>query len=233
MKRRVLLIDHPFWKREDRAQAHLAERGHELTWCCPGRGDALPELSRARRADRLRRPGNALDRSRPERDRLSPPRGRHHRALAGRRQAVPRHLPRRADDGEGAGRPRRPARGRPLSARLRRDRADRRGQRLPARPARRLPVAPGGLRPSGRCRASRDLAALPAAGDPPRPRRLRHPVPPRGDAADDRRVARRLRGLGQRTSGADPRGKQMADAARFDGAMGGWFKDFLDRWVEL
>jgi hypothetical protein len=33
--------------------------------------------------------------------------------------------------------------------------------------------------------------------------------------------------------GADPRGKQMADAARLDGAMGGWFKDFLDRWVEL
>jgi GMP synthase (glutamine-hydrolysing) len=43
MQRRVLLIDHPFWKREDRAQAHLAERGLALTWCCPGRGDALPD----------------------------------------------------------------------------------------------------------------------------------------------------------------------------------------------
>jgi GMP synthase (glutamine-hydrolysing) len=42
MKRRVLLIDHPYGKRDDRAQAYLAEGGHSLTWVCPGRGDALP-----------------------------------------------------------------------------------------------------------------------------------------------------------------------------------------------
>ncbi|HKY95589.1 MAG TPA: gamma-glutamyl-gamma-aminobutyrate hydrolase family protein [Kiloniellales bacterium] len=45
MKRRLLLIDHPYGKRDDRAQAHLAERGHRLTWCCPGRDDALPAAS--------------------------------------------------------------------------------------------------------------------------------------------------------------------------------------------
>lgn len=45
MQRRVLLIDHPFSKREDRAQAYLAARGHALTWCCPGRGDVLPETA--------------------------------------------------------------------------------------------------------------------------------------------------------------------------------------------
>lgn len=44
-RRRVLLIDHPFWKREDRAQSYLAEQHHGLTWCCPGRGDALPASS--------------------------------------------------------------------------------------------------------------------------------------------------------------------------------------------
>jgi len=43
VQRRVLLIDHPFWKRDDRAQAHLAGRGHALAWCCPGRGNALPD----------------------------------------------------------------------------------------------------------------------------------------------------------------------------------------------
>jgi GMP synthase (glutamine-hydrolysing) len=45
MKRRILLIDHPYGRREDRAQAYLGERGHRLTWCCPGRGDALPDPS--------------------------------------------------------------------------------------------------------------------------------------------------------------------------------------------
>ena len=43
MTKRILLIDHPFGRREDRAQAHLAERGHALTWCCPGRDEALPD----------------------------------------------------------------------------------------------------------------------------------------------------------------------------------------------
>ena len=39
---RVLLIDHPVSKRDDRASAHLAARGHEIHWCSPGRGDPLP-----------------------------------------------------------------------------------------------------------------------------------------------------------------------------------------------
>ncbi|MBC6416605.1 MAG: glutamine amidotransferase [Rhodospirillales bacterium] len=40
--RRILLIDHPVSRRRDRASEQLAQRGHQLTWCCPGRGEALP-----------------------------------------------------------------------------------------------------------------------------------------------------------------------------------------------
>ena len=43
MKKTVLLIDHPVGQRDDRASQRLAERGFELRWCCPGKGEALPD----------------------------------------------------------------------------------------------------------------------------------------------------------------------------------------------
>lgn len=43
MPRKVLLIDHPVGKRDDRASRMLAERGYEVQWCSPGRGDSLPD----------------------------------------------------------------------------------------------------------------------------------------------------------------------------------------------
>ena len=43
-KQRVLLIDHPGGKRDDRASARLSELGFEVHWCCPGNGDLLPSL---------------------------------------------------------------------------------------------------------------------------------------------------------------------------------------------
>ncbi len=41
--RRILLVDHPVSQRHDRVSKHLAEEGHHLTWCCPGRGEAVPD----------------------------------------------------------------------------------------------------------------------------------------------------------------------------------------------
>ena len=40
----IVLIDHPVGKRDDRASASLERRGYRCEWCCPGDGDALPEL---------------------------------------------------------------------------------------------------------------------------------------------------------------------------------------------
>ena len=42
MTRRVLLIDHPVGQRDDRASRWLDERGFQVEWCCPGKGDVLP-----------------------------------------------------------------------------------------------------------------------------------------------------------------------------------------------
>ena len=41
-ERRILLIDHPVGKRDDRASKRLRELGYETQWCCPGEGDVLP-----------------------------------------------------------------------------------------------------------------------------------------------------------------------------------------------
>lgn len=41
-KKRILLVDHPFTKREDRGSAYLQRKGHETAWCSPGQGDSLP-----------------------------------------------------------------------------------------------------------------------------------------------------------------------------------------------
>lgn len=41
--RRILLIDHPVTQRRDRARTHFEARGLDLTDCCPGTGDALPD----------------------------------------------------------------------------------------------------------------------------------------------------------------------------------------------
>ena len=43
MSRTVILVDHPLGKRDDRASRLLAELGYRIQWCCPGRGEALPE----------------------------------------------------------------------------------------------------------------------------------------------------------------------------------------------
>jgi GMP synthase (glutamine-hydrolysing) len=41
--RKILLIDHPVGRRDDRASRILSERGFEVCWVSPGRGDRLPE----------------------------------------------------------------------------------------------------------------------------------------------------------------------------------------------
>ncbi len=45
MQQRVLLIDHAVGERDDRGSAYLAAQGHRITWCRPAAGDALPALS--------------------------------------------------------------------------------------------------------------------------------------------------------------------------------------------
>jgi len=40
--KRVLMMDHAVVNREDRATAFLASRGHAIRWCSPAQGDALP-----------------------------------------------------------------------------------------------------------------------------------------------------------------------------------------------
>jgi len=42
MKGIVILIDQPIGRRDDRASKHLAQRGYEVQWCSPGKGEALP-----------------------------------------------------------------------------------------------------------------------------------------------------------------------------------------------
>ncbi len=46
MPRKVILIDHPVGKRDDRASRMISERGFEIQWISPGRGDALPDPSK-------------------------------------------------------------------------------------------------------------------------------------------------------------------------------------------
>ena len=43
MSATVILIDHPVGQRDDRASRILTERGYRIEWCCPGKGEALPE----------------------------------------------------------------------------------------------------------------------------------------------------------------------------------------------
>lgn len=44
MSRKVIIVDHPVGKRDDRGSKMIAERGFEVEWCNPGRGDGLPTL---------------------------------------------------------------------------------------------------------------------------------------------------------------------------------------------
>lgn len=39
----IVLIDHPVGQRDDRASSNLVARGYRVQWCCPGKGDALPD----------------------------------------------------------------------------------------------------------------------------------------------------------------------------------------------
>jgi GMP synthase (glutamine-hydrolysing) len=43
MTAHVLLLDHPLGQRDDRVSARLAASGYPTTWCCPGKGDSLPD----------------------------------------------------------------------------------------------------------------------------------------------------------------------------------------------
>ena len=43
MKKTVLLIDHPVSQRDDRASMRLSAMGYAVQWCCPGKGEPLPE----------------------------------------------------------------------------------------------------------------------------------------------------------------------------------------------
>jgi len=42
-KKTIILIDHPVSQRDDRASTRLAAMGYHVEWCCPGRGEPLPE----------------------------------------------------------------------------------------------------------------------------------------------------------------------------------------------
>lgn len=43
MTKTVILVDHPVGQRDDRASRLLTARGFKVEWCCPGKGEALPE----------------------------------------------------------------------------------------------------------------------------------------------------------------------------------------------
>jgi GMP synthase (glutamine-hydrolysing) len=43
-KKTIILIDHPVSQRDDRASTRLAAKGYHLEWCCPGKGEPLPEV---------------------------------------------------------------------------------------------------------------------------------------------------------------------------------------------
>lgn len=42
MKGIVILIDQPIGQRDDRASKYLAEQGYQIQWCSPGKGEVLP-----------------------------------------------------------------------------------------------------------------------------------------------------------------------------------------------
>lgn len=39
----MVLIDHPVGQRDDRASDDLRARGYRVQWCCPGKGEPLPD----------------------------------------------------------------------------------------------------------------------------------------------------------------------------------------------
>ena len=43
MSRKIIIVDHPVGKRDDRASSMLEERGYAIDWRRPAAGDALPE----------------------------------------------------------------------------------------------------------------------------------------------------------------------------------------------
>ena len=43
MSKKIVIVDHPVGKRDDRASRMLEARGYVIDWCRPAAGDALPE----------------------------------------------------------------------------------------------------------------------------------------------------------------------------------------------
>jgi GMP synthase (glutamine-hydrolysing) len=232
MKRRVLLVDHPYGKREDRAQAYLAQRGHSLTWACPGQGEALPD---ARDHDALIVYGG------PEM--LSTDLDRSETA----------YLRREVDFIEHWLGMEKPLLGICLGAQMM---ATALGTKVGPRDDKRYqlgfveieptPAANGFLPgPLGVYQWHQEGFDLPEGAEHlatsahfPQ-QAIRHGRAAYGIQFHPEATPPMIEGwldefVGwDKNLGADPRGKQMADAARFDGAMGDWFKTFLDRWVDL
>jgi len=232
MKRQVLLIDHPYSRREDRAHAHLAARGHVLTWCRPGDGDALPAVSRH---DALIVYGG------PEM--LSTDLDR----------AETAYLRREADYVERWLAGGKPFLGICLGAQLM---ATALGTRVGPREDGRYQLGFVEIEPTAQANGflpgklgvyhwhqegfELPQGAVHLATGPDFPRQAIgwgkaaygiqfHPeVAP----ATFQRWLDDVPDFESRL-GADPRDKQVADAARFDRPMHDWFKDFLDRWIEL
>jgi GMP synthase (glutamine-hydrolysing) len=232
MQRRILLIDHPFWKREDRAQAHLADRGHSITWCCPGRGDALPD--RAEHDALIVYGGPEMLSTDLDRNETS-------------------YLRREVDYIECWLAGGKPFLGICLGAQIM---AKALGASVGPRQDGRYqlgfvevtPTAaangflPGPLGVYQWHQEGFDLPAdsvhLATSAHFPH-QAIRHGRAAYGIQFHPEATPSMIVGwldefVGwDRNLGADPRGKQMADAARFDGAMGDWFRIFLDRWVDL
>ena len=232
MKRRILLIDHPFGRREDRAQAHLAARSHALTWSCPGRGDALPD---AREYDALLVYGGPemlstdLDKAetaylRREVDFVERwlPSGKPFLGICLGAQMMATALGTRVGPRED-GRcqigfieiePTEQANGF-LAGKLGVYHWHQEGFDVP-KGAVRLATGPDFPQQAiGFGKAAYGIQFHPEVAPPVFQRWL--------DEVED----------WDKRPGADPREKQVADAGRFDAAMDRWFRGFLDRWVEL
>ena len=232
MTRRVLLIDHPYGMRDDRAQAYLAGKGHALTWVSPGRGDALPD------------PG--------EHDALIVYGGPEMLSTDLDKEATA-YLRREVDYIErwlGTGKP---FLGICLGSQMM---ATALGSKVGPLPDKRYQLGFVEIEPTAQSNGflagklgvyhwhqeGFDLPqdAIHLATGPHFPNQaIKH-----GKAAYGIQFHPEVSPLTfQRwlddvpdfhtRLGADPRDKQVADAARFDGAMHGWFKSFLDRWIEL
>ena len=228
--KRVLLMDHAVSKRDDRASSYLQAQGHAIAWCSPGQGDALPATTDY---DAMILYGGAemlsIDIDRPETAYLRRETDFAERWLATGKPflgiCLGAQIMAKALGGEV----------RPREDRLyelgfvRIEATERGGGFLPepmhvyhwhqegfSLPDEAEHLATGPVFPHQAIRHGRRAYGIQFHPEvwPQTFQRWLDEVP---DA------------LGR--PGAQPREKQVADAARYDAAMHAWFRDFLDRWI--